>query len=282
MSEATTAAPRLAESEQRPQRRDASAWLVVPLPLISCCCCRRFFLVVIYRCVQYNIYDLIQYNINPTQVPVHPSCSRPLHPPHAEGLVAQASAPATSLPGGACRASPDLLKSAAVTPALGLGRRALGTTPPPHARTFSSLACVATCHAAGEASEWVAQVGMGTGSSGEKQDPKSRRLVQTPGRLASKLASTGHQRVEERGHFPPSPQLYRRALPTGRPVRSLDSLRVGTSCSTAPQRRQERAPLFGTRRRFAGRGHAPKARVGGVDDGRRRGGPASNSCSAVV
>ena len=150
-----------------------------------------------------------------------------------------------------------------MTPALGLGRRALGTTPPPHARTFSSLACVATCHAAGEASEWVAQVGMGTGSSGEKQDPKSRRLVQTPGRLASKLASTGHQRVEERGHFPPSPQLYRRALPTGRPVRSLDSLRVGTSCSTAPQRRQERAPLFGTRRRFAGRGHAPKARVDG-------------------
>ena len=62
----------------------------------------------------------------------------------------------------------------------------------------------------------VLQAGLGTGSSGGKQDPKSRRLVQTSGRLAPKLASTGHQRVKERGHFPPSPQLYRQALSRAR------------------------------------------------------------------
>ena len=121
---------------------------------------------MIYRCVQYNIYDLIQstpHQHRSSSISHAAALSNPFMP---MPLSPEASAPATSLPGGACRASPGLLNPAAVTPALGPGRRAPGTTPPTHALPCSGLACVATCHAAGEASEWGAQAGRARAAAG--------------------------------------------------------------------------------------------------------------------
>ena len=122
---------------------------------------------VIYRCVQYNIYDLIQstpHQHRSSSISHAAALSNPFMP---MPLSPETSAPATSLPGGACRASPGLLVQAAVTPALGPGRRAPGTTPPTHALPCSGRARVATCHAAGEASERGAQAGRARVAAGE-------------------------------------------------------------------------------------------------------------------
>ena len=125
------------------------------------------FFFVIYRCVQYNIYDLIQstpHQHRSSSISHAAALSNPFMP---MPLSPETSAPATSLPGGACRASPGLLNPAAMTPALGPGRRAPGTTPPTHALPCSGRARVATCHAAGEASEWGVQAGRVRVAAGE-------------------------------------------------------------------------------------------------------------------